>query len=346
MMKRFFAASLVLFALSFSVFAQEEQPPVPGTVIVDGLLSPRGIAYDADGNLWIAEAGAGGEYQVAEDGPFGPTFAGPTSQVSMLMADGSREVVMPMMHSLNAGGALGVNSVLPSGDSLWIVLQEGAAFNPFSFAVVQLDRSTLRVREFLDLYTFEQQNNSDGEDEVYSNPSDVTVADDGTVYIVDTGANALLRWTEAEGLTLVRAWENNPVPIAVDVAPDGSLWVGFLGQLITAGAAKVEHWSAEGELLETYEGLNGVTDVLVASDGTVYAVEMMVIEGGEGAGLPEPFTGRVLTLADGVATPYAEGLSFSYGIAEAPDGSIVVSTGALALSPGETGSIVKLNKPS
>src|SRR5690349_17809240 len=60
----------------------------PENAIVSGLNFPRGVAYDADGNLWVAEAGAGGELTVPVP-EMGDIAVGASSQVTMVAADGT-----------------------------------------------------------------------------------------------------------------------------------------------------------------------------------------------------------------------------------------------------------------
>jgi len=76
--------------------------------------------------------------------------------------------------------------------------------------------------------------------------------------------------------------------------------------------------------VQTYTGLTAVTSVLVDAMGTIYAVE---------TSLQGP--GRVVMVgADGAITPIAEGLSAPYGLAQAPDGRLLVSVGAFGGQPG------------
>ena len=126
------------------------------------------------------------------------------------------------------------------------------------------------------------------------------------------------------------------VPTSVEVADDGSLYVGFLGAGLAPGAGKVEHW-VDGAVAQTWSGLNAVSDILLDGDN-LYAVEL-VIFGEQGPG-----PGDVLSLApDGTATPVAQGLPAPFAIAKGPDGSLYVSFGTIALAPGMTGGVLRLD---
>jgi hypothetical protein len=309
-------------------------------VVADGLVSPRGIAYDEAGNLYVAEAGSGGEKILLEIE--GATInGGLTSQVSMITPDGTKSVVVGNLTSATdpfASAALGVIRAVPVGDSLWLVLSDAQSMTVFSDAIVEIDKTTTRVKTYIDLRAFEEANNPDGTEEILSNPADVAIGADGKLYIVDTGANTLLSWTAADGLQVVHAWTDNPVPTSIEFAENGDIYIGFLGQGLATGAAKIEHWSADGsELLETFPGLTNVTDILLDSAGNLYAVQLMIL-GEQG---PEPSSGSVVQVtADGI-TPVLEGLDTPYGIAQDGEGNIVVATNSAYTEPG-LGKIVRV----
>jgi hypothetical protein len=201
-------------------------------------------------------------------------------------------------------------------------------------SVVELNRETLAVKRIINLNDFEAENDPDGNG-YDSNVADIAWGADGTMYIVDAGMNSLLSWTEADGLAVVQAWPDNPVPTSVEVADDGSLYVGFLGAGLAPGAGKIEHW-ANGELVHTYEGLNAVSDILWDGEN-LYAVQL-VIFGEQGPG-----PGSVVMVTEDAVTPVAEGLISPFGIAQGDDGSLYVTFGTVAFAPGMTGGVVKID---
>lgn len=324
------ALMTALFALAFSASAQDDG------VIVDGLNNPRALFYDAQGTLWIAEAGLAGDLTAETEN--GPTAYGGSARVLKLEAgDSEAEVVMGGLPS--AAGfddMIGVNSIAADDNGLWLAIGLGPTADPFNMSVVNLDPESFRVRHLIDLYTFEVEFNPDNDIPV-SNPGDIATDGSGMYYIIDVSGNDLLTWTDDAGLELFHAWEDLPVPTSVDLAPDGSIYVGFLSPFPFAqGSARVEHWSAAGELIETFDGLTGVTDVQVADDGTVYAVQL-ASEFGDLGWVGE--SGSVVTVsADGI-TPVAEGLNYPYGMAISPDGTMVVTVNS-AFSGEGNGQVV------
>lgn len=329
---------LSLLVVAVGLSRAQEAPPLPGEEVIGGLGAPRGIAFDAEGNLYVADAGSGGEVEMTVQGPEGETVAnaGMTGKVIKIAPDGSvTDHIVGIPSYATSSETLGLYRVIPSGESLWLVYT-GTATDTFGAfwtdSVVELDAATLATKRIINLNAFETENDPDGRG-YDTNVSDIAWGADGVLYITDAGANALLSWTEADGLQLVASWGND-VPTAVEVAENGDIYVGFLGEAIGPGAARIEHWSG-GELVETFDGLTGVTDILLAGD-TLYAVQLFLF-GDEGPGPGNV----VMVTADGV-TPVAEGLVAPFGIAMSPDGALYVSYGTIPLVPGVTGGVVKI----
>jgi hypothetical protein len=326
MMKRmvFVAAVLAMLAVLAPAAAQDYE------VVADNLLNPRQISFDAAGNLYIAEAGIGGDLLNANDEPYGAT-----SQVTMVTPDGDTSVMLRGLLSFREGNSLGTHALLVTDEAVWVLIGESADVSiPWSYALVELSPETYRVRTWVDLYTPEIELNPDGNADNASNPVDFTVAADGTVLIANAGCNCIMSWTPDAGVGIAASWDHatdNPVPTSIAVDANGDLYVGFLtGFPFPEGGSRVERWSG-GELAETYSGLTAVTDVLVAADGTVYAVEYGIFNG-------ETFQwgpGRVVSVSAEGITPVAEGLNFPYSIAQSPDGGLYVSVGSIGEGTGQ-----------
>jgi hypothetical protein len=317
----------------------QDAPPPPENAIAVGLSSPRGVSYDEDGNLLIDEPGSGGPITLLESPDFGTITTGFTGQVSMVSADGEQSVVIGGLVSTNSNeGGGGLQQVYSVGDSYWLVFNGygPGPMQPFyGDSVVEVDKASGKIVTWIDLGGYEVANDPDGMGPD-SNTNDIGWDSEGTLYIVETGANTLYSWTPEDGLTVVQTWENT-VPTSIEFAEDDSVYIGFLGTGIAPGAGHIEHWSADGELIETFEGLTGVTDIEIGQDGNIYAVQIFTVFGEQG---PDPMSGNVVMVnADGI-TPVAEGLMFPYGLAQAPDGSWAVSIGTVL--PAGAGAVVKI----
>jgi hypothetical protein len=338
-------ATLLVLAVMIAVVpaAAQDAPPLPGELVLDAVSAPRGVAFDAEGNLLVAVAGTGGEHIIEIPSFEDPAVmmqisAGLSGKVVSVAADGtSSDLLSGLPSYATPQETTGIYRVIPNGDSLWLVQSSS---NPGAFwgsSVVELDAETLMTKNVINMTGYEVANNPDG-NEIDSNVSDIAWTADGTMLITDAGANTLYSWTADAGLAVVQSWSENSVPTSVEVAENGDVYVGFLGEGIAPGAAKIERWS-NGELAETFSGLNAVTDILLDGD-TLYAVQL-VIFGEEGPG-----AGSVVTVTADGATPVAEGLLAPFAIAKGPDGALYVSFGTIAFFPDAPAGVVKIEAAS
>jgi hypothetical protein len=319
------------------------------TVIASGLRQPRQLQYTADGTLYIAESGIGGDVALSSIATR-TVQAGLTSRISAVGPDGKWSIAQEGLPSTANGGAPnfnGATSVQVTDDSYWVTIgygpdQKGMAFTLFH-NVMQIDRKTHRIKRIIDTWVGAVAEKAPSVDGMASNPVDIAVAKDGTVLIADASANILWAWTEKGGLKVAAKWavkDDNPVPTSVTVGPDGDIYVGMLtGFPFPAGKARIERWSG-GKLKQTYNGLTMVTDVLVTKEGDIYAAQYAEF-GDRG---PKPLSGKVVKVkADGKgADVVMEGLPLAYGLAQNPkDGSIVASVFAAGDKDGK-GAVIKV----
>lgn len=314
---------IVTLLVPSAVFAQDD---MMGEVLAEGLRNPRNFSFDADGNIYVAEAGLGGSQMTVNEDPYGAT-----SQVTMIDTDGNSSVIISGLISYREGNPLGAADVIVTDESIWLLLGETSDFSiPFTHALVELDRETNRVKTFVDLLALELNEDPDGNPNEQSNPTDFDVAEDGTVVIANAGCNCLMAWSADAGLSVAAVWDfenDNPVPTAVDIGPDGDIYVGFLtGFPFPEAGSRIERWSG-GELVQTYEGLTAVTGLLVADDGTIYATEFGVFDQGFGPG-------RVVMVSEDGITPVLEDLAAPFGLAQGPDGTVAVAVGSTGADDG------------
>ncbi len=324
--KRLLILVIALMALAMGIapaFAQDDT-----AVIAENLNEPRQLFYDSDGTLYITEAGNAGD--VDATGVFGnPLKIGLSASLSVVSPEGEQSVLIDGLPSIEAGGPYyGAHGIYVGDTTIWVITgeapQEGS-YDPEEYPfnmLIGFDKETLEITQKIDLFAAASPLNPSVPNR--GNPVDIAVAEDGTVYIPMAGCNCVESWTEADGVQIAASWmdpDDNPVPTTVDIGPDGDLYVGFLmGFPWPAGGARIERWS-DGELVETYGGLNTVTDVLVADDGTIYAVEHGLT--GEGY-----VAGRVVIVSSDGITPVMGGLTEPYGLAMDAEGNLVVSVGS------------------
>jgi hypothetical protein len=324
---------LSIAGMAFPIIGQAE----PETV-VSGLNFPRLMSYGSDGTLYIAEAGTAGDTEVLDATGY-PVLFGLSARVVAVAPDATEPIALienlPSVEAFN--NVVGVNAVLAGEDSFAVVIGGTADVEDTPTRAVQILDADLVEQRLIDIGAVEDATNPDNDD-VASNPIDIAQIDD-IYYIVDASGNALYTVVGDEEPALLRVWEDLPVPSAVAIGPEGDVYVGFLSAFpFTTGSARIERWSAAGELIETYTGLTGVTDIHVDDSGTLYAVEFA--SGFDDMGWI-PDSGRVVRVDTESITPLLEGLNFPYGLAQAPDGTLVVSINSAFSEPG-TGAVVRV----
>ena len=317
--------------------------PTSPVVLVSGLTNPRGFTWSADGSLYIALAGSGGDTEgVFLGGPSG-IFGGLTASI-VRITDGCPVTV--------AGG-------LPSGsyraaDWVWgamdIAFLDGQLYALMGgggedFGNPATPNGVYRV-------------NDDGSTTLIANlsswlgdlPPKTLAADynsDGSLFDMEAGADALwiseavggrlLKVTPDGAITLVADLsEGHRVPTGVAMAPDGGAYVGFeTAAPWLDGSSLVVHVAADGTVSDAWTGLTAVTDVVLGPDGVLYAAEMAT---GNTSDEPyiHPGTGRVVR-QDGVdgLDVVAAGLDFPTYLGFAPDGTLYVGSPAIGADAGE-----------
>lgn len=333
---------VVVFALIIGIgtVLTQDMPPLPGEVILTDLGSPRGLAFDDNGNLFVADSGFGDEQEITitRDGEDVTSNVGLGGRVVSLSADGVETNVIAGLPSYKTSDsrADGLYRVIPQGDSLWLIFSGSGKTTAGTYwrnSIVEISALTLATRTIINLDEFETLNDPDGNG-FDTNVGDIAWSSDGTMYIVDVAGNDLLSWTEDDGLQVVTAWPDNPVPTAIEIADNDDIYVSFLGTGMAEGVAFIEHW-ADGELVETFEGLTAVTDILLDGDD-LYAVEFVgFVEDEAGAG-------RVVKVTADGNIPIIEDLIAPFAIAKYED-ELYVTYSAVAFVPDLPGGVLKVS---
>jgi hypothetical protein len=313
-------------------------PPLPpgATVVAQGLLNPRYIAFADDGTLYVSEAGSGGDEPIfspmvatpeASDGtpaaqsPLGTR--GLTGQVSAVAPDGTVKVVAQGLPSYNVEGPVGPAGIVFANGKIWLVIGGAGPLTPAlnllpnESSVLSIDPADGSVTQVANIAQFQIDNNPQASvpHPVDSNPYGIAMGSDGKLLVADAGGNTLLSVDPATGdISLVALIPGVPYPDAMKDAP---------GNDERGGAKELDPVP---------------TGVAVASDGTTY---LGLLSGGP---FP-PGAAKVLTVgSDGTLTDYATGLTMVVGVAVGPDGNVYasqLSTNFLS-SPPAAGNILRL----
>ncbi len=324
-------------------------------VVAAGLTNPRGFAWSADGSLYMAMAGSGGEtrIEVAE----GFTLQLGLSSSVATIADGcATPAAVGLVSALwvEAGWIWGAMDVAFLDDQLY-VLVSGAGpswLSPSSFSGVFRLNDDGSMALVADLTSWLPDN-------LPETPVPPDYNSDGSLFDLEAAGDALLL-SEAVGGLLIRVTpegeistladlsEGHLVPTGIAVDDDGNAFVGFETTPPYAdGASKVVMVTPDGTVSDAWTGLTAVTDVAMAPDGTLYAAEMGTGNLDEDPYL-RPDSGRVVrqTGPDSVEEVLTD-LAYPVSLGFDPDGAIYVAYPAFAPDAGERhGAILRVDPTS
>lgn len=331
---------------------EEDWIPLPlspnVTVFAEGLEYPRGLHFDADGNLYVAEAGRSGDREVTADtcpdfeSAFMPYFMGNSSRVSRITPAGVRTTVIDGIPSARDpyDWTYGAIDVALADGTVYALFQAGGC----SRAMDEVPNGMLRGNpdgtwgDFADISTvlradWPPRPEMDDDMEPDGMPYGLVAVDDN-FYVVETNHGGLYE-VAADGSVakLVDFTEmfGHIAPSAL-AYHEGSLYVGNINALPTvAGAAKVFKVSPDGQVETFVDGLTNILDLTFDDEGRLYVLQM---SNGE-TEIPALGTGRVVRIdSTDRRDVMATGLSSPAGMAFGPDGALYVSQYAYDLEPG------------
>jgi hypothetical protein len=278
-------------------------------VIASGLDNPRHVAVAPNGDVYVAEAGRGGDPAISKscfDSAEGFACTGATGAVTRISRHGRQERVAEGLASFapaNGSSAIGPHGVFVKGGDVFftnggptapmragnVVLRDTlAAEEPVSelYGTLLELRRHGRFREVADIWDFERDNNPDGQvgnPLIDSNAVDV-LADRGGFHVADAGGNTLLRVSERGAISVVSIFPSipptptgmNAVPTGVVRGPDGALYVsqltGFPFPIGGANVFRVDPRS--GDFAPYATGFTNAMDLDFGRDGTLYVLEI------------------------------------------------------------------------
>jgi DNA-binding beta-propeller fold protein YncE len=311
-----------------------------------GLNQPRGMAFDAAGNLFVAEAGALDPADVGEARP----ETNHSGRVLRIDSGGHVSAVvqgLPYTH-YEISGDVGAADVAVLGQTLYLLTGEGYDD--------QLSRSVLRalpggpLQPVASLLTFaigttpiEQQMVMGG---APSNPYAMAAAPDGSALYVTDGASGRVLRVALDGN--IRAFAQLPqMPPLTGLAfgPDGKLYVTMFSTLPHApGSGAIWAADASGALSSAAAGLTMPIDVGFDALGTIYVLEFS--DGGQPSQPYAAGSGRLLRVErDGARTTLLDRLDYPTAMVFSSAGDLYIAVGGAFSAPGQ-GAILKVPCPA
>ncbi|MEV8438122.1 ScyD/ScyE family protein [Actinosynnema sp. NPDC051121] len=322
------------------------------TVVAQGLDNPRGLAFDAHGDLYVAEAGRGGE---------GPCFPGPegaevcfgdSGAITRIAGGAQSRVItgLPSIAARDGSGAIGPSDV-DAHDPGGLYFTVGLGADPAVRAGLPplgQNASAWLLRghpggweQVADIGAYEAAANPDG-GLPDTNPNSVLAAAAGRV-VVDAGGNSLLL-VHHRGISTLAVFDTRtidghpvqPVPTSVARGKDNALYVGELtGFPFPPGQARVHRVRPGLPPAVVADGFTNIIDIAFDAQGRLYVLE--IAHNGLTSGDP---TGALIRVDhDGTRTTLASaGLIMPGGLA-LHDGAAYVSN--CGVCPGG-GTVVRI----
>ena len=332
---------------------QAKSPPTL-SVFASGLNNPRGLKFGPNGDLYVAEGGAGGSYSTIGvctqvPAPIGPDTGSPTGgRISRINANGYRTTVTDTLPSSLGGDGESVEGVADIAfvdGKLYAVLAGGGC----SHGVPSIPNGVVKVKKngtwemIADLSAFQMAHPTKVVQPADFEPdgtwySMVAVGDD--LYAVEPNHGELDRITtdgKIHRVVDISASQGHIVPTAM-VFHDGYFYVGNLSTFpIVEGVAKILRIDLGGHIIVAATGLTSVLGVAFDRLGRLYVLENTV-----GSPFPAPNLGRVVRVTrSGGLEVIASGLMMPTGMTFGPDGDLYVS--AFGLGPAGLGQILRID---
>jgi hypothetical protein len=314
------------------------------TVVMNGLNSPRGLAWGPEGGLYVAEAGLPTATSVCATVVRGQTCYSGTGAITRLwkgrqerVASGLPSVYLAAFNDISGPqdvgfqGRGGMHVTIGFGGNPAARSQLGSSGEALGSLIVVQPSGHWRIAA--DVAEYESAYNPAG-GPVDANPYGLLV-EPGGQFVTDAGGNSLLRVASNGTVSLVAVFPpiavapgpfnppfafSDAVPTEVQRGPDNALYVSTLtGVPFVPGAAAI-HRVVPGQAPQPYAvGFTQITDFDWAPDGSLY-----VVQHGSGPFFAPP--GSLVRVApNGTRTTITTALVNPTGVVAGPDGAVYVS---------------------
>jgi hypothetical protein len=231
---------LLAAAVALAAAAPASAGGIDIDVVASGLDNPRHVAVGHHGDIYVAEAGRGGDPATSKscfDSAEGPSCTGASGAVTRVDRHHGQERVLSGLASFapaDGSSAIGPHGIYVTGhkvlvtnggptaptrgDPPQVVLRDPTLVSEEPVSALYGTLLKLRrpgsYRQIADIWAFENENNPDaaaGNPLVDSNPVDV-YADNGRYVVADAGGNTLLRVSRRGRIRVLALFPNIPTP--------------------------------------------------------------------------------------------------------------------------------------
>jgi len=322
------------------------------STFASGLNNPRGLTFDPEGNLYVAEGGVGGANSTNGQcdqviPPVGP-YTGSDNGARIVRVDRNGEVVsvadsLPSSQTAATQGSLvsGVGDVAFIGNTLYGVLSgagcsHGVASTPNGIVKVHHDKTWELIA---DLSAFQKANpvkNPEPDDFEPDGTWYSMISLNGSLFAVEPNHGELDRIDTKGNISRVvdiSASQGHIVPTAI-VFHNGNFYVGNLNTFPISGNSSVYKITPSGDITVVATGFSAILGIEFDKAGGMY-----VLENTTGNPFPTPGTGDVIRIDHtGARRAIVTGLNLPTAMAFGPDNKLYISNwgfGPPAIGGGE-----------
>lgn len=287
-------------------------PKLTITTVASGFTSPNGIAIDAWGNIWLTDQGTG-----AND-----------AKIWVVKPTGEKFTAFTNFESIRVGADFDAPSHLLFADGLLYVLgakgkmykADVSAYEPGDPPMTAASLGVEDIGAFVLAYPFINNTHQ-------THPYGITKAPDGSFYITDAAANALLRRSRTGVYSVVAEVPGivNPTPVGppkVESVPTGVIYDNgrllvstLLGFPFPSGKAIIYSITTSGQVTVFQQSFTTLVDIVPGNNNGHLVAE-------HGSFGPMGFTkntGRLVWANGQTATPFATDLNLPAGLVQLND---------------------------
>lgn len=343
------------------LFAQAALAQSNQTVFATGFNNPRGLKFGPEGNLYVAEGGAGGGLSTVglcdqaaglPAGP-GPYTGAYTARISKIAPNGTVTTVADGLPSSQTSAAFG-NLVSGVSDVAFVdghlyALLAGAGC---SHGLLGTSNGVLRINhdgtwtQIADLSAFQMSHPVANPEPDDFEPDGVwysMVALDDTLFAVEPNhgeVDAVSVDGHIRRVADISNVQGHIVPTSIAYR-HGAFYVGNLDTFPVKDSSKVMKITLEGKITTVAIDFETIVGLAFDTKGRLY-----VLENTTDNAAPTPGTGKILRI-DGKHryTEITTGLNLPTAMTFGPDGNLYVSTWGFGPPPVGLGTIVKVTVP-